>query len=101
MKDRKKTVNFYKFNIQIKGGVYFKTGFNHHLQIIFKLPEHIVEDIGDGSGVPEIIVELDQYSTQMYGEDDVCLENLKASHTNGLKVNEHTCNIFMKSRRSI
>ncbi|XP_056008894.1 short transient receptor potential channel 4-associated protein-like [Ostrea edulis] len=42
-----------------------------------QLPEHIVEDIGDGSGVPEIIVELDQYSTQMSGEDDVCMENLK------------------------
>lgn len=36
-----------------------------------------MEDIGDGSGVPEIIVELDQYSTQMSGEDDVCMENLK------------------------
>ncbi|XP_061163196.1 short transient receptor potential channel 4-associated protein-like isoform X2 [Saccostrea echinata] len=44
---------------------------------INQLPEQIVEDIGDGSGVPEVIVELDQYSTQMNGEDDVCMENLK------------------------
>lgn len=36
-----------------------------------------MEDIGDGSGVPEVIVELDQYSAQMNGEDDVCMENLK------------------------
>lgn len=43
----------------------------------FQLPDHIVEDIGDGSGVPEVIVELDQYSAQMNGEDDVCMENLK------------------------
>lgn len=42
-----------------------------------QLPDHIVEDIGDGSGVPEVIVELDQYSAQMNGEDDVCMENLK------------------------
>ena len=39
-----------------------------------------MEDVGDGSGVPEVIVELDQYSAQMNGEDDVCMENLKVNH---------------------
>jgi len=44
-----------------------------------QLPEHIVEDLSDGSGIPEIVGELDQFSVHLDTEDDLCLENLKVS----------------------
>ncbi|KAK3086456.1 hypothetical protein FSP39_018709 [Pinctada imbricata] len=52
---------------------YTGRGFNG----LHQLPEHIVEDVSRGSGIPEIIVELDQYSVKMDGDEDICLDNLK------------------------
>ncbi|VDI28622.1 Trpc4-associated protein [Mytilus galloprovincialis] len=42
-----------------------------------QLPEHVIEEIGEGSGIPEIVAELDYFSTHMDADDDLCLENLK------------------------
>lgn len=42
-----------------------------------QLPEHVVEEISEGSGIPEIIAELDYFSVHMDTDDDLCLENLK------------------------
>ncbi|XP_033753998.1 short transient receptor potential channel 4-associated protein-like [Pecten maximus] len=44
---------------------------------ISQLPEHIVEDLSDGSGIPELIAELDHFSVRLDAEDDLCWENLK------------------------
>ncbi|KAJ8302972.1 hypothetical protein KUTeg_019368 [Tegillarca granosa] len=43
-----------------------------------QLPEHIIEEISGGSGIPEIVTELDQFSVQLEIEEEVNLENLKA-----------------------
>lgn len=44
---------------------------------ISQLPEHIVEDLSDGSGIPELIAELDHFSVRLDAEDELCWENLK------------------------
>lgn len=42
-----------------------------------QLPDHVMDEVGEGSGIPEIVAELDYFSVSAEADDELCLENLK------------------------
>lgn len=44
---------------------------------IWQLPDHVMDEVGEGSGIPEIVAELDYFSVSADADDELCLENLK------------------------